>query len=411
MNAIRIISLAVITLCGGFTAIAQTWTQTSAPTNVWSSIACSADGTKLFACGGGGIFLGRAGPVYISSDAGATWTPTGAPSNYWANIASSADGTKLVAAVGFSSMSGGLYTSADGGSNWTSNNIAPQFWRWVASSANGSNLFAITKGGQLFITTNSGATWSSQVAPNGAWCIASSADGTKLVAAPGSAPKGFICTSTNSGATWITNNSISSSWWSVASSADGKTLAAVDTPAGYIGHIYTSTNAGATWITNITMPFMSLQNVAVSADGKNMIAAAWHGSGDPEGPIFTSTNSGLTWISNSVPNVVWTGVACSADGNKLIAVTAGNDAASLGSGRILTSQSTPLPMLMLAPTNGLQLSWTIPSTNFVLQQNSNLATTNWTDVTNTPVLNLTNLQTQVTLPLPVGNSFYRLKTP
>jgi hypothetical protein len=33
------------------------------------------------------------------------------------------------------------------------------------------------------------------------------------------------------------------------------------------------------------------------------------------------------------------------------------------------------------------------------------------DVTNVPVLNLTNLQNQVTLPLSADSSFYRLKTP
>jgi hypothetical protein len=32
-------------------------------------------------------------------------------------------------------------------------------------------------------------------------------------------------------------------------------------------------------------------------------------------------------------------------------------------------------------------------------------------VTNPPVLNLTNLQNQVTLPLSGGSGFYRLKTP
>jgi hypothetical protein len=45
-----------------------------------------------------------------------------------------------------------------------------------------------------------------------------------------------------------------------------------------------------------------------------------------------------------------------------------------------------------------------------LQQNPDLITTNWTDVTNTPVLNLTNLQNQVFLPLPAVNSFYRLES-
>jgi len=63
----------------------------------------------------------------------------------------------------------------------------------------------------------------------------------------------------------------------------------------------------------------------------------------------------------------------------------------------------------VSPKNGnLKFSWTVPSTNFVVQQSPDLAS--WTDVTNAPVLNLTNLQNEVTLP-PAGSSgFFRLKT-
>jgi hypothetical protein len=46
-----------------------------------------------------------------------------------------------------------------------------------------------------------------------------------------------------------------------------------------------------------------------------------------------------------------------------------------------------------------------------LQQNSDLTTTNWTVMTNAPVLNLTNLQNQVILSPSGSNAFYRLKTP
>lgn len=64
----------------------------------------------------------------------------------------------------------------------------------------------------------------------------------------------------------------------------------------------------------------------------------------------------------------------------------------------------------LTPTNGnLTLSWIIPSTDFGLQQSSDLMS--WMDVTNPPVLNLTNLQNEVILPPAGSNSFYRLKTP
>jgi len=55
--------------------------------------------------------------------------------------------------------------------------------------------------------------------------------------------------------------------------------------------------------------------------------------------------------------------------------------------------------------------WIVPSTNFVLQQNLDLTTTNWTDVTNPPALNLTNLQNEVILTPTNNSAFYRLKTP
>ena len=46
---------------------------------------------------------------------------------------------------------------------------------------------------------------------------------------------------------------------------------------------------------------------------------------------------------------------------------------------------------------------------FVLQENADLTTANWTDVTTTPVLNFTNLHHEVSVPLPSANRFYRLK--
>jgi hypothetical protein len=60
-------------------------------------------------------------------------------------------------------------------------------------------------------------------------------------------------------------------------------------------------------------------------------------------------------------------------------------------------------------TTNLIVSWIIPSTNFVMQQSGDLH--NWADLTNQPVLNLTNLRNEVFLPPPGSNVFYRLKTP
>jgi hypothetical protein len=120
--------------------------------------------------------------------------------------------------------------------------------------------------------------------------------------------------------------------------------------------------------------------------------------------IFTSSDFGFTWTSNDVPAVNWSCVASSADGNKLVAGSS--------YGGIWTRQTTPEPRLGIASlSNSFTVSWTVPSTDFVLQQNLDLTTTNWTDVTNPPILNLTNLQNQVTLSPSNRSGFYRLKTP
>jgi hypothetical protein len=75
---------------------------------------------------------------------------------------------------------------------------------------------------------------------------------------------------------------------------------------------------------------------------------------------------------------------------------------------IYMSQTTPAPMLNLsASANDAAISWLIPSLDFTLQQSPDLSS--WTAVTNPPVLNLTNLQNQIVLPPPAGNSFFRLK--
>ncbi|MEK7674456.1 MAG: CHRD domain-containing protein, partial [Verrucomicrobiota bacterium] len=82
-----------------------------------------------------------------------------------------------------------------------------------------------------------GAVWTARESDRGWTSVASSADGTKLVA--GVYNGGQIYTSTDSGVTWTARAS-SGNWYSVASSADGTKLVAVD---GSPGQIYTSSGA------------------------------------------------------------------------------------------------------------------------------------------------------------------------
>jgi len=89
------------------------------------------------------------GAIYCSADAGVTWTRTGAPSNAWSSVASSADGTKL-AALTLSYWSGGAgageaYISTDSGATWALGGPLPaeEAWCALASSADGNNIVAV----------------------------------------------------------------------------------------------------------------------------------------------------------------------------------------------------------------------------------------------------------------------------
>ncbi len=79
-------------------------------------------------------------------------------------------------------------------------------------------------------------------------------------------------------------------------------------------------------------------------------------------------------------------------------------------GGIYISQSNPTPSLNITRSGGsVVISWIVPSTSFVLQENSDLTTTNWKDVTNAPTLDLASLQNEVILSVANRSRFYRLK--
>jgi hypothetical protein len=164
------------------------------------------------------------------------------------------------------------------------------------------------------------------------------------------------------------------------------------------GFLYTSANSGAIW-RRTRAPKNGWSSVASSADGTRLVAATQIGDA-----IYLSSDSGTTWMSANAPAGNWTAITCSADGGGIVAV--GNN----GSICTLRIQAVTLPALSIGPSGtGLGLSWTIPSTPFMLQQNSDLRSTNWIDLPATPTLNFTNLGFQLALPRAQDAAFYRLK--
>jgi len=74
----------------------------------------------------------------------------------------------------------------------------------------------------------------------------------------------------------------------------------------------------------------------------------------------------------------------------------------------------PLLSVRLTETNTVVVSWPITWPGFVLLENPDLNTTNWTEVTLAPsvvVVGEDRAEKQVVVPKPVGNRFYRLSGP
>jgi len=107
-----------------------------------------------------------------------------------------------------------------------------------------------------------------------------------------------------------------------------------------------------------------------------------------------------TWTQTGAPSMSWGTIAMSADGRETDAST---------NGHIYMLKTIAAPQVNITPINdSFKLSWLVPSRNFVLQQSTDLSA--WTDVTNSPVLNFTNLNDEVTVPPASGCGFYRLVT-
>jgi hypothetical protein len=266
----------------------------------WQSIACSIDGTRLV-----GISQNE---VFTSADGGYNWIQRNFSSSSIQAVATSADGTRLVATTssgGFGSSNTGIYTSTNSGATWYQKyyGSSDDNFTYVCSSDDGTRLYAGNSGGyssSLYRSLDSGASWApTSLSSGNIRAITSSADGTRVCAVVSS---GNIWVSTDSGATWTQRDGIRN-WVSVASSVDGMKLVAAEVN----GQIYTSSNGGTNWTARATSQYW--QAVASSGDGNRLLAAVGYGS------IYVSSDAGVTWTARDTQS--WTSAASSRDGTRL----------------------------------------------------------------------------------------------
>lgn len=241
----------------------------------------------------------------------ADWTTTlnGVPGTA---VALSADGTKAVSLFEYGCGGGPcmanpvIRNSTDSGATWTTQLTGSGSFSSVASSTDRTKLIASIFGSLLLTSTDSGVNWTFRESARQWKAVASSGDGSKLVAVVNG---GRIYTSTDSGVTW-TPRETNRDWHGVASSADGSKLAAVV----WGGFIYTSTDSGVTWTPGTINKFWT--TISMSADGSKMVAGT--GTLADTGELFRSPDSGGTWDPVTINSRVWRGVALSSDGAKYI---------------------------------------------------------------------------------------------
>lgn len=139
----------------------QTWTQTSATTSVtWLGICCSYNGQYISAIPLSGT------SVYYSSNYGSTWSSTVVGGTGFTSI--TCDSTGLIS---FATYNGGIYKTTN---QWSLGSItltgAPSAnWNSICCNSTATIVAATVFNGGIWISTDSGTTWTQSTAPGGPW--------------------------------------------------------------------------------------------------------------------------------------------------------------------------------------------------------------------------------------------------
>lgn len=225
----------------------------------------------------------------------------------WYGIDTSADGTKIIA----SDEGSGLYISNDSGNTWTfQTGIGSISYAAVDVTPDGTK-FAAASGGYIYLSNDDGANWSNLTESLGYklwYTIVLSDDGTHITASAGDG----IWTSSDSGANWLHRINFAANWFDVDTSSNGQVILTACNGC----QVQLSTDGGVSWSVVNDLGVLGWRSFTVSPDGTHLGAAS------PDGPIFTSDDGGTTWV-NHVAALHganhWLSLAASDDGQHLAA--------------------------------------------------------------------------------------------
>jgi hypothetical protein len=210
-----------------------TWSSNNTPTN-FTTFAASADLSKMLALGGS--------QLYVSTNIGSGWTLTSAPSVNWTSLACSADGSKLFALDVENEIAEGngnvgiIYLSTNFGGGWNIiTELGYEFYvSSMACSADGATL--VMGADSSAISTNSGNSWQFSIPPEGLNAACSSNGATIILVTGGPILQRKVYVSPDYGGTWaLANAPVVPVPEPVLISSDGTKFAALDN-----GNIYIS---------------------------------------------------------------------------------------------------------------------------------------------------------------------------
>lgn len=296
--------------------------------------------------------LSYKGGIYISSDYGNTWVQTSAPSLDWISITSSDSGQFVTAVGGYD-----IYTSSDYGNTWVAAFAITRGWVDVSSSSSGQFLAAVAQNTGVFLSDDYGVSWrnaTSVALNNKNWHnVAISSSGQKLVAAI----NGVAYISNDYGASWNVNSPPDFSLGTLQCSGNQYCLI-----SGY-DKFFVSDDFGATWMLN-SAPFPSYGRATLSGNGQyaygyisntlyKMTRTAASPTREPTAsptrvpsasahpssirtvvPTALPSFPHISWQNTSAPSFTWTSMACSSNGQFVVAV------AVLGAGGIQVSNDS-----------------------------------------------------------------------
>ena len=231
----------------------------------------------------------------------------------WYGVAASVDFTTMVATV----YNGNIYKSTNSGASWTtlpSAGIRP--WLGVTCNAVCSKIAAVANSDNIWLSTDGGDSWSALTGAGvKSWqSITSNSDFTKFMA---TVYNGKVYRSEDSGLTWILlSGSPTKAWQQIASNGDFTKFLAATTGNS---NLYTSINSGVNWDATLAASTADWKGVCVSSNFVHMAATS-----NLSYP-WISHDSGVTWNKLvSAGARQWVNMAATPDFTKVVAPVYGH---------------------------------------------------------------------------------------